>query len=60
MDIKDFLKYTGKTSLDDQIDFMKNMNKMFRNPLFDSIINSLVELKGIKQKQVEEMIKKDI
>ncbi len=38
------------TKLDDQIKYMEGVNKLFTNPMSISIINSLKELKGIKNK----------
>jgi hypothetical protein len=37
------------TKLDAQILFMEGLNSMIRSPLTISILNSLKELKGIKQ-----------
>ena len=43
----------SKSDLIYQIEFMENMSDVFLTPIFISIINSLTELKGIKQKQTE-------
>ncbi len=43
------------TKLDEQIDFMENMNYVIKTPITISILNSLKELKGIKQKQLENL-----
>jgi hypothetical protein len=46
-----FLKKTGKTDLQSQIDFMEFMNKEFiKTPLFIATIESLKELQSIKRK----------
>lgn len=44
------------TKLDSQILFMESLNKIITSPLTISILNSLKELKGIKQKEVEKLI----
>jgi len=41
------------TNLYSQIKFMEGVNKIFGNPMFISIINSLKELKAIKNKNLE-------
>ena len=43
------------TKLDSQILFMETLNEVSTSPLTISIVNSLKELKGIKQKQLEEL-----
>jgi len=43
----------SETSLDDQIKFMEEVNKYLTTPLTIAIINSLKELRGIKQNQIE-------
>jgi len=46
-----FLKKTGKTDLQSQIDFMEFMNNKFiKTPLFIATIASLKELQSIKRK----------
>jgi hypothetical protein len=46
-----FLKKTGKTDLQSQIDFMEFMNNEFiKTPLFIATIASLKELQSIKRK----------
>jgi hypothetical protein len=47
------------TKLDDQILFMETLNKLFTAPMTVSILNSLKELKGIKNKQLEKLITKN-
>lgn len=42
--------YSNK--LDDQIKWMENTNKIFLTPMGVSILNSLKELKGIKENRV--------
>ena len=42
-----------ETKLKDQIEFIEDINKIFLNPMIISILNSLKELKGIKEKQIE-------
>jgi hypothetical protein len=53
--IEDILKNLpsdGNTSLDTQIIYMEASNKLFKTPLSIAILNSLVELRGIKKKDV--------
>ena len=46
-----FLKKTGKTDLQSQIDFMEFMNNEFiKTPLFIATMASLKELQSIKRK----------
>ncbi len=46
-----FLKKTGKTDLQSQIEFMEFMNNEFiKTPLFIATIQSLKELQSIKRK----------
>ena len=52
--IKD-LPNTGNTKLESQIDFMNKINKVFKTPITTSILNSLIELRNIKQKQIEKL-----
>ncbi len=40
------------TSLVDQIKFMELSNKFYTNPMSISILNSLKELKGIKESRI--------
>jgi hypothetical protein len=40
------------TSLVDQIKFMELSNKFYTNPMSTSILNSLIELKGIKESRI--------
>jgi len=42
----------SSTKLDDQIKFMELSNKLYRNPMSISILNSLIELKGIKESRI--------
>jgi hypothetical protein len=41
------------TTLETQIVFMQELNSIIKTPLSVSILNSLKELKGIKQNQLE-------
>jgi hypothetical protein len=43
------------TKLDTQIMFMESLCKIAKTPLFISIVNSLKELKGIKEKQIKNL-----
>jgi hypothetical protein len=43
------------TKLDDQILFMETLNSIIKTPITISILNSLKELKGIKQNQLEKL-----
>ena len=45
-----FLKKTGKSDLQSQIDFMEFMNEFIKTPLFIATIASLKELQSIKRK----------
>lgn len=46
-----FLKKTGKTDLQSQIEFMEFMNnELIKTPLFIATIQSLKELQSIKRK----------
>lgn len=46
-------EYNGlSTKLDDQIKYMEIANKLFTNPISISILNSLIELKGIKESRI--------
>ena len=49
------LPNTGNTKLQSQINFMEKINKVFKTPITTSILNSLVELRNIKQKQIEKL-----
>jgi hypothetical protein len=40
------------TSLVDQIKFMELSNQFYTNPMSTSILNSLIELKGIKESRI--------
>ena len=40
------------TSLVDQIKFMELSNQFYTSPISISILNSLIELKGIKEKMI--------
>ena len=40
------------TKLVDQIKFMELSNKFYTNPMSISILNSLIELKGIKESRI--------
>ena len=40
------------TKLVDQIKFMELSNKFYRSPMSISILNSLIELKGIKESRI--------
>ena len=42
----------NSTKLDDQIKFMKLSNQFYTNPMSTSILNSLIELKGIKESRI--------
>ena len=47
---------SSSVKLDEQIGFMENMNNNFiKTPITISILNSLKELKGIKQKQLDNL-----
>jgi hypothetical protein len=46
------------TTLKGQIEFMEHSIETFKNPLSISILNSLKELKGIKEKQILHITKK--
>lgn len=49
---------SSSVKLDEQIGFMENMsNNFIKTPITISILNSLKELKGIKQKQLENLKK---
>lgn len=48
----------GSTDLDSQIQYMKVMSEIIVSPLHIAIFNSLKELKGIKQNQLNENTKK--
>ena len=43
---------TTSTKLVDQIKFMELSNQFYTNPISISILNSLIELKGIKEKMI--------
>jgi hypothetical protein len=43
------------TKLDGQILFMEALNGIIKTPITISILNSLKELKGIKQNQLEKL-----
>lgn len=43
------------TKLDSQILFMESLNSFIKTPMTISILNSLKELKGIKQNQLEKL-----
>ena len=43
------------TKLDNQILFMETLNQIVKTPLTISILNSLNELKSIKQNQLEKL-----
>ena len=43
------------TKLDGQILFIETLNEIIKTPLTISILNSLKELKGIKQNQIEKL-----
>jgi hypothetical protein len=43
------------TKLDGQILFMEALNSVMKTPMTISILNSLKELKGIKQNQLEKL-----
>ena len=46
-------EYNGlSTKLVDQIKFMELSNKFYTNPMSISILNSLIELKGIKESRI--------
>lgn len=47
----------GGTKLDQQILFMESMNKFVKTPVTIAIVNSLKELKGINQKQIDNLKK---
>lgn len=49
-EILENLLSTGNTKLDDQIKYMEGVNKLMRTPITIAILNSLKELKGIKNK----------
>lgn len=49
-EILENLPSTGNTKLDDQIKYMEGVNKLMRTPIAIAILNSLKELKGIKNK----------
>lgn len=42
----------SSTKLVDQIKFMELSNKFYASPMSISILNSLIELKGIKEKMI--------
>jgi hypothetical protein len=42
----------SSTKLVDQIKFMELSNKFYTNPMSISILNSLIELKGIKESRI--------
>jgi hypothetical protein len=46
---------TSETGLDFQIEYAKIMSQLFRTPQSIAVYNSLKELKGIKQKDLEYM-----
>jgi hypothetical protein len=49
-----FLKEISKTDINSQINFIESINNdIFKCPLFISIINSLKELRSIKQKRLQ-------
>lgn len=49
---------SSSVKLDEQIEFMENMsNNFIKTPITISILNSLKELKGVKQKQLENLKK---
>jgi len=48
------LNIIGKGDIDSQILFIEQVNKIYKSPLFISIINSLKELKTIKKKMNNE------
>lgn len=43
------------TKLDGQILFMEALNSVMKTPITISILNSLKELKGVKQNQLEKL-----
>ena len=43
------LTIIGKTDLNSQIQFIESLNKAYTTPLYISIINSLKELKSLKE-----------
>ena len=45
----------SSTKLDDQILFMETLNKVMITPMTIAISNSLKELKGIKQNNLEKL-----
>lgn len=45
----------GCTKLDDQISFMETLNEVMITPMTIAISNSLKELKGIKQNNLEKL-----
>ena len=42
----------NSTKLDDQIKFMELSNQFYTSPMSTSILNSLIELKGIKESRI--------
>ena len=46
---------TCDTKLDGQILFIETLNEIIKTPITISILNSLKELKGIKQNQIEKL-----
>ncbi len=54
--MKKILKYnTYDTKLDSQIEFMKTIDCIIKTPMVIAIIDSLRELKGIKQNQINKL-----
>lgn len=49
-EILENLPSTGNTKLDDQIKYMEGVNRLMCTPISTAILNSLKELKGIKNK----------
>lgn len=54
-ELKDFLKFTGNSDLDSQIEFAEKLKKVFTSPITVSIHNSLIELRGIKKNKLEKL-----
>jgi hypothetical protein len=51
---------TSDSKLDSQILFMEALNDVIKTPITVSILNSLKELKGIKQNQLEKLKAKNL
>lgn len=49
------LPSTGNTKLGSQILFMEGLSKIIKTPMTTSILNSLIELRNIKQKQIDKL-----